>query len=317
MQIAVVTDSSACLPTQLADDAGVHVIPLPVLITGQPARPTGDELIAALRSRTVTTSRPSPDLLAQRYAALLDDGASTVVSVHISAELSGTVDAARIAAQSFGDAVVVVDSRTVAMGLGFAALDAAQTARDGGDVAAVLSRIRETVSRSHVLFYVDTLKYLRRGGRISVPAALVGGALAVRPILRITAGALTVSEKVRTTARAQTRLIQLATTLATASQTPARPTTPADGSPTRGAETSRSDPKGTANGEAPNTGTKSGGTSPYRVAIAHLGAPDVAQRVADELSQRINCASPPIINELDPVLAAHTGPKALGICLSA
>src|SRR5690606_16601847 len=117
----------------------------------------------------VSTSRPAPSLLAQKYRSLLDAGAPAVVSVHLSSAMSGTAEAARIAAEEVeadGGKVAVVDSRSIAMGLGFAVIAAAEAARDGGDMDAVASAALTRARRSRTLFCVETLEFLRRGGRI-------------------------------------------------------------------------------------------------------------------------------------------------------
>ncbi|WP_018683179.1 DegV family protein [Actinokineospora enzanensis] len=214
MPLAVVTDSTAYLPEGLADRHAVRVIPLLVRVDGREGRDGIDlgpaELAQALRERRmVTTSRPNPAEFAAQYRRLLDEGADGVVSVHLSRELSGTWESARLAAAEFGPGVVrVVDSRTTGMGLGFAVLRAASVATAGGggaeaEAAAVAARTRS-------FFVVETLEYLRRGGRIGAAAALLGTALAVKPILHVDDGQIMPLEKVRTMSRALGRLVDLA-----------------------------------------------------------------------------------------------------------
>src|SRR5438309_347597 len=122
------------------------------------------------------------------------------------APLSGTYEAARLAAADFGDRVVVVDSRSTGLGLGFAAL--AATGRS--DLTEAAAAARAAAERTTTLFYVDTLEYLRRGGRIGAASALLGTALSVKPILRMVDGEIVVQEKVRTASRALARLVDLA-----------------------------------------------------------------------------------------------------------
>ncbi|HVK23787.1 MAG TPA: DegV family protein [Actinokineospora sp.] len=216
MPFAVVTDSTAYLPEGFADRHAVRVVPLLVHIDDREGRDGIDigptELAAALKERrTVTTSRPSPAEFAATYRELLDAGASGVLSVHLSRELSGTWESARLAAEEVGpDRVRVVDSRTTAMGLGFAALRAAAVAAEGADGAAVEAAAVEAAERTKSFLIVETLEYLRRGGRIGAAAALVGTALAVKPILHVLDGQIVPLEKVRTTSRALARLVDLA-----------------------------------------------------------------------------------------------------------
>ena len=216
MGVAVVTDSTAYLPPGLAERYGVSEVPLHVVLgtrTGTEGREVSPQDVAsalAERRVQVSTSRPTPGEFAELYRSL---GVTSVVSVHLSAELSGTWEAAVLAAQEVeadGVQVRVVDSRLLAMGLGFAVLSAAQCARDGGDAAAVERAAVETATRTTMLFYVDTLEHLRRGGRIGAAAALVGAALAVKPLLHVVDGRIAPLEKVRTASKALARLEDLA-----------------------------------------------------------------------------------------------------------
>ncbi len=217
MPVAVVTDSTAYLPPGLAAERGIRVVPLEVRLGERVGREGVDidaaAVSAALADRhlTVQTSRPTPAEFAATYRAALDEGAEEVVSVHLSRELSGTWDAARLAAEEVGaDRVRVVDSRAAAMGLGYAVLAAADAADAGVDGAGVEEAAADVAARCSVFFCVDTLDRLRRGGRIGAAAALVGSALAVKPLLHVTQGRIVPLEKVRTTARAAQRLVELA-----------------------------------------------------------------------------------------------------------
>jgi len=216
MPVAVVTDSTAYLPVDLADAHAITVVPLVVVINGVEAREGVDVTPAAvaqaLRERRgeVTTSRPSPEEFATAYRHLLSAGADGVVSVHLSGKLSGTHESALMAASEVGDRVAVVDSGATGMGLGFPALCAARAAAGGADLAATRAAATAAVGRTTTLFYVDTLEYLRRGGRIGAASAIVGTALSVKPILRMTEGAVAVRDKVRTASRALARIVELA-----------------------------------------------------------------------------------------------------------
>jgi DegV family protein with EDD domain len=212
MPIAVVTDSTAGLPAELVVDAAVTVVPLTVVIDGVPGREgldvTTNDVARALVARrvAVTTSRPSPAEFSAVYARLLAGGADGVVSVHLSAKLSGTYNSAVLAAADHPGRVAVVDSLSTGMGLGFAALHAR-----GPDLETARDAARAAVARTTTLFYVDTLEYLRRGGRIGAASALLGTALSVKPILRMVDGEIVVRDKVRTATRALGRLVDLAT----------------------------------------------------------------------------------------------------------
>lgn len=217
MSVCVVTDSTASLPPGVAGARGIRVVPLEVRLGDRYGREGLDidvaELSVALADHRVDvqTSRPTPAQFASCYRAALDAGASSVVSVHLSRELSGTWDAARMAADELGpDRVRVVDSRAAAMGLGFAVLAAADAADAGGSGAEVEAAATDVAARCRVFFSVDTLDRLRRGGRIGAAAALLGTALAVKPLLHVVQGRIVPLEKVRTTARAAQRLVELA-----------------------------------------------------------------------------------------------------------
>lgn len=215
--VAVVTDSTSYLPEGVAAQRGIRVVPLEVRLGDRAGREgidiDAEQLTAALADRRidVQTSRPTPAEFATCYRKLLAAGAESVVSVHLSRELSGTWEAARLAADDIGaDRVRVVDSGSAGMGLGYAVLAAADAADAGGDGAAVEAAAADVAARCKVFFSVDTLDRLRRGGRITATAALVGTALAVKPLLHVTEGRIVPLEKVRTTARAAQRLVELA-----------------------------------------------------------------------------------------------------------
>jgi DegV family protein with EDD domain len=214
--VAVVTDSTAYLPEGLAAELGIAVVPLHVVLGGRSGVEGVDvspqQVAAALAERRseVSTSRPTP---AEFAAAYRETGASEIVSVHLSGELSGTADAARLGAEDVagdGVTVTVVDSRSMVMGLGFAVLAAAEAAAAGASAADVAARATEVSGRTTTLFLVDTLEHLRRGGRIGAASALVGTALAVKPILHVKDGVIGPLEKVRTASKALARLEDLA-----------------------------------------------------------------------------------------------------------
>jgi DegV family protein with EDD domain len=216
VRVAVVTDSTSYLPDGVAAERGIRVVPLEVRLGDRVGREgidvTTAELTAALTDSRldVQTSRPAPAEFAACYREALDAGADGVVSVHLSRELSGTWDAARMAADEIGGRRVrVVDSRATGMGLGYAVLAAAEAAETGADGACVEASAAEVAARCRLFFSVDTLDRLRRGGRIGTATALVGTALAVKPLLHVVQGRIVPLEKVRTTARATQRLVEL------------------------------------------------------------------------------------------------------------
>ena len=217
MAVAVVTDSTSSLPEGMATQRDIRVVPLSVRLGARVGREGVDidtsQLCSALADcrLDVQTSRPAPAAFLECYRAALDAGASAVVSVHLSRELSGTWEAARMAADEIGaDRVRVVDSRAACMGLGYAVLAAADAAADGAGVDEVAAAANDVARRCRMFFSLDSLERLRRGGRIGAAAAWVGTALAVKPLLHVAQGRILPLEKVRTTARAAQRLVELA-----------------------------------------------------------------------------------------------------------
>lgn len=214
--VAVVTDSTAYLAPGLAERHGLIIVPLQIAVGGA-TRDENDittaEAARALKEwQPVTTSRPAPERFAEAYRAAAGSGAREIVSVHLSAAMSGTVEAARLAAGAAPIPVRVVDSGTVGMGLGFAALTAAAAARSGGTAEQVADAAARRAALTRSLIYVDTLEHLRRGGRIGAAATLLGSALMVKPLLELREGRLAPLEKVRTSSRALARLEELAVT---------------------------------------------------------------------------------------------------------
>jgi DegV family protein with EDD domain len=215
VSVVIVTDSTASLPEDLVASHGIVVVPLHVILAGRDYSDgvdfTAAELAAALRTSTrVSTSRPSPQAFLDAYEAAAERGADAVVSVHISSDMSGTVGSAALAASQSPIPVEVVDSRTVGMAVGYAALSAAEAAKAGQDAKEVAAIASARAQAATVIFYVDTLEHLRRGGRIGAASALLGSALAIKPLLALSDGHINPIEKVRTAARALSRLEELA-----------------------------------------------------------------------------------------------------------
>jgi fatty acid kinase fatty acid binding subunit len=279
--IAVVTDSTASLPPEVADKRGIVVVPLQVVIGAQAydegsEHATPERVAAALREYVpVSTSRPAPAVMLDAYERAALAGAKQIVSVHISGEMSGTFESAQLAARDAPVRVVCVDSRQVGVATGYAALAAADAVGRGASVEDAAEAARRQAEACASLFYVDTLEYLRRGGRIGAAAALFGHALAVKPLLQIQDGKVAPLEKVRTSAKALARLEELAEQAA-------------DG-------------------------------RPADVCVAHLANPERAGQLAARMRDRLAgslggrdvwCA------ELGAVLGAHVGPGMIAACVA-
>jgi DegV family protein with EDD domain len=195
----IVTDSTAMVPDEVAAARGIVVVPLQVVIGSQAydegsAEASPRRVAEALREfLPVSTSRPAPAAMLEVYDAAARDGASSIVSVHLSGEMSGTFESAQLAAQQASVPVLCVDSRQVGVATGFAALSAADVLDEGGSAESAAEAARRRAELARSLFYVDTLEYLRRGGRIGAASALFGGALAIKPLLTIAVESVTMT----------------------------------------------------------------------------------------------------------------------------
>ena len=219
VRTAVVTDSASALPADwvhaCAGDGRLTVIPMPVMvgaeIYGEGEDDITETIALALASGTsVKTSRPSPGQFEQAFLAAERLGYEGVVSIHISGGLSGTADAARLAASRVAIPVEVLDSGTVGMALGMGVQAAVAAATAGGDTTDVAAAAAEQFARTKVYFYVPSLEQLRRGGRIGAAASLLGTMFAIKPILAVDDGKIVPLEKVRSAAKAVARLEEIA-----------------------------------------------------------------------------------------------------------
>lgn len=279
--VALVTDSTASLPFELAEERGIVVVPLQVVVGGQcyeeDAEGATPEMVArALRERVpVSTSRATPAAFEEAYAKAAAAGAEEVLSLHISAEMSGTYESARIAARTAPLPVTVVDTRQLGMGTGWAVLTAADLLDAGAPAAEAAEAARTRAAATSSLFYVDTLEYLRRGGRIGAAAALLGSALAVKPLLKLVDGRIGRFEKARTTGRALARLEELA--------------------------------------------VEAAAHLPVDVAVAHLASPDRAEQLAANLRHALSsnlAGGQVLVGEVGAVLGAHVGPGMVAVVVA-
>ncbi|HEV2108972.1 MAG TPA: DegV family protein [Thermomicrobiales bacterium] len=214
VRVAVVTDSTADLPPELQEQHGITVVPLTVHFGEESFRDqidisTDDFMERLQRSETMpTTSQPSSGLFEDTFRQLAADH-DEIIAVFISSKLSGTVMSAMLARDAVTDLVPVeiVDSQSASMALGFQALAAARYAAQGLGATAIAQRLRSAMGSYETLFFVDTLEYLRRGGRIGKASAMVGSFLDLKPMLRIDEGQVVPAERTRTRARARKGLV--------------------------------------------------------------------------------------------------------------
>ncbi|TQM83174.1 DegV family protein with EDD domain [Saccharothrix saharensis] len=275
-RVAIVTDSTACLPAQLTEKLGVTVAQIQVRIgdfVDDEVRVPVPKLVDALRDQLdVTTAPPDPGAFFWSYADAAAAGASAIVSLHVSTGLSRTVEAARQAAAQSAVPVHVVDTQTCGMSLGYAVVAAATVAAAGGDVNRVLSAAQHTVRRSSELLYVDTLEYLQRGGRIGRAAALLGSALSMKPLLTVIDGRIAPLDKALGAERAMRKLVDIA--------------------------------------------VKRAGREPVDIAVEHFDAADRAETVLEQLRAKLPNVRRFLVTQVSSAIGAHVGPGALGVTVS-
>lgn len=207
--IRIVTDSSCDLPPALVGQYGLEVVPLTIrfgsdeYVDGRDLEP-GD-FWKKLRSsdQLPETAAPSAGSFLQAFQALFDAGATGIVALTLSGQLSGTYQSAVIAAEQLGYPIRVLDSRTVSMGLGLPVLAAARAASAGGDLAAVVETAVDAADGTHVLAALQTLEFLKRGGRIGGAQALVGSLLDIKPLIAVEDGVVNAAGRVRTRSKAK------------------------------------------------------------------------------------------------------------------
>jgi DegV family protein with EDD domain len=277
-QTAVVCDTTAYLPTDLVAERGIETISLYVTVDGEqlPESEISDypDFYKRLRASEggATTSQPSIGDFLATYEPLLAAG-KEIVSIHISAGISGTFEAAGQARQRLidegadGGRIHVLDSRTAAGGMGLTALGAATAAANGADGPAVVAQAEQTRAGLKMWFAIDTLEYLRRGGRIGGARAWIGSALKIKPILTLEEE-ITPVERVRTRARSLERLRDYARQ---------RHDSGIDG-----------------------------------WVVQHIQDDETAMGLVDDCREIFGC-EPVFVSEIGAVLGAHVGPGLLGV----
>ena len=277
MSVAVVTDSTHYLPSDVLARHRLHVVSLYVKSGETLERESDigdlDAFYERLRraSDLPTTSQPSVGDFLAAYEPLLEGG-HDIVSIHLSAAVSGTYGSAlqardQLAERGLGDRVAVIDSRRSAAGLGFVAIAAATAARAGADLAAVAARASSAIGQVRIWMCLDTLEYLRRGGRVGGAQAWVGTALKIKPILTVD-GEIKPVERVRTSGRAFDKMVENLRTMH------------ADG----------------VDGWI----------------VQHIQAPEQAQRMVQQ-GRELFGTEPLFVSEVGPVIGVYLGPGMIGV----
>ena len=276
--VVVVTDSNACLPSDLVQELDIRVVPLLLNLEGQGLRDGVDisptEVYRWLRANKhiPTTAVPSVGDFVRVYAAAAQE-APGIVSIHLPPKLSATHDVAAMASQLLdGVAIRVVNCGTAAMSQGFAVLEAARAATAGATLDEVVRRAEEVASKTSLFFTLDTLEYLHRGGRIGGAAALAGTMLQIKPVLTLADGRIEVLAKPRTKPRALRLILR-------------------------------------------QMGERVTGR-PLHAAIFHADVPDEAEALRQRVAEQFNCVEL-YVTEFTPVMGAHTGPGILGVAFYA
>ncbi|NJP36396.1 DegV family protein [Alkalicoccus luteus] len=212
--VKIVTDSTADIPKEWTDKLNIEVVPLKVHFGEESFEDgvtlTSDEFYSKLATadKIPTTSQPTPAQFEEIYKRLLENG-DTVISIHLSAKLSGTFQAASIAKDSIeaSDRLHVIDSKRASYAIGLIVVEAAELAASGADSEEILTRIETLLEDTTVFFMVDTLEYLQKNGRIGKASALMGSLLKIKPILSLTnEGEVYPFEKVRGSKKAGQRI---------------------------------------------------------------------------------------------------------------
>lgn len=275
-KVAVVTDSTATLPSELAEELGLRVVPMTVTF-GDDSYISGvtlgagrfyELLVAA--DALPTTSQPNPAWFEEAYADAYDDGHDAIVSIHLSSDLSGTCDLARMVGAQAALPVQVVDSRQAGGTLALAVLAAVRAAQDG-DADAVVEAAERVAADARLWFVVDDLEYLKRGGRLTGAQAFLGTVLKVKPVLALQDGRVEPLEKVRTFSKAMERIATLAAERA-------------DG-------------------------------APVDVVVMHGCAPDRAAAAWEQLDGRLDIRERQE-TVIGPILGTHLGPGAVGVAVA-
>lgn len=211
-EIRIVTDSASTIPPELAQELGIEIVPISLTVgdrTMDDGEMPPEELFAKMQQRIVArTSQPAPGRFAEVYERLRGI-ASSIISIHITSQHSGTCQSAALAAAMFPDMdIEIVDSRGVSMGTGYLVIRAAQMAKQGFSKEEILATVNAMRDRIHTFATVSTVRYLQMSGRLGWVTGALATVLDIKPIMAVRDGTLGLIGKVRTRARSLDMLIQ-------------------------------------------------------------------------------------------------------------
>lgn len=274
--VALVTDSTASLPSDYVQKHGIRVVPLYLNMDNTTYRDGVDITPQEFYERLPTcnplptTSQPSAGDFEMAYRQAVKDGASAIISIHLSSGISGTVNSAQLAKEQVGGVPIeIIDTQSAAVAQAFAVQAAISAFKGGADLAGAVAAIKKVLEVQRLVFTVDTLEYLYKGGRIGGAAALVGSLLQFKPVLHFREGKIDALERVRKSSRSLVRLVELIQ------------------------ETY-------------------GASEPLRALIMHAACEDRAKALHEVLCKQLNIADV-MIMPLSPVLGAHCGNGTLGL----
>ena len=214
MKIGFVSDSTSDIPANLAEQYGIEIVPAVVNINGKSYLDgldiSRDEFYVRLPGLAPlpTTSSPSVGAFQERYIKLLEAGADSIISIHPPNALSGIFNAARLAAQPFGERITVLDSGQVSLGLGYQVILAAEAAARGGSKDDLVTLVENLSKRVRVTALLDSIDYVRRSGRVSWAAAMIGGVFRLHPLIELRYGIVHRLGQVRTRLQGIRRLVE-------------------------------------------------------------------------------------------------------------
>ena len=279
--IAIITDTDASLPADVAAQHRIHQVPI-IVQFGDEALKAGVDIDDAQvfaridrEGKLPTTAAPAPGAFAEAYGAAFDEGAETVICFCVSGEISGTYNAAMVARDMFTERdITVVDSRMLSMSQGFMVLAAAEAVASGATRDEAIAQAMSVGDRAHLYAALATLKYLAMSGRVGQLAAGMARLLSVKPILTLREGKLDLLERVRTRKKAWPRVVAL-------------------------------------------TKEALAGRPVERVAVLHVAAEEQARQFEGLLRAAIPCPDEVMVCELTPGLSVHSGAGLVGVCVVA
>jgi len=220
MAVRILTDSTADIPLPVAESLGITVVPLTVSF-GNESYLDGIELdnvgfFQKLQTNKTLpkTSQPAPGAFQEAFIRLIDEGADGIVAVLLTSKLSGTYQSAVTARDALSEEykkvpIELIDSQSVSVGIGYTTMQAAEEAKQGASLETIKEHALDRLARTRILFALDTLEYLSKGGRIGGASAMVGNILSIKPILSFKEGVVVPIERPRTRAKAYARIGQL------------------------------------------------------------------------------------------------------------